>query len=298
MKSVTVVMSTYNGSKYLREQIESVVSQKNVDVSLFIRDDGSTDDTQSMLEEYRKNQKIEWYCGRNLGAAYSFFDALTKAPNADYYAFCDQDDIWDGDKLSVAVSQLEKQNEEGYAIYCCGSRLVDKDLNFIKVHKLDTKRSLSTRLILAYVSGNTIVINHQLKEKIIQYKPLNMVMHDAWCMKVAICLGADVIIDPEPHISYRQHEGNVVGMETSFKDSVRKFNGLIKEKDIYKQLIEIKNVYANEMTPEFMTTLQLIENSTTSIRDRIRLAFKRDINFYNVFLNLAFRIKVLTKNFA
>jgi rhamnosyltransferase len=222
---------------------------------------------------------------------------LKKAPESEYYAFCDQDDIWDYNKLNIAISQIQKGSRK-YEIYCCGHKLVDKDLNLLRIHRLDVRRSLTTRMILSYVSGNTLVMNNALKKKITQYCPKNIMMHDAWCFKVAICLGADVHIDPEPHILYRQHEDNVVGMEISIIDKIRKFNNLIKEKDIYKQLIEIKYAYANEILPEYEQVLQLIEGNKNSISKKTRLLLRRDINFYNIFLNLAFKLKVITNNFA
>ena len=297
MNSITVLMSTYNGSKYLREQIDSIFSQKNVCVSLLVRDDGSKDETREILEEYKKKKEVKWYSGDNLGSAKSFFNLLTVAPESDYYAFCDQDDLWDIDKLSIAISYLEGKTDK-YAIYCCGTRIVDKDLNIIEMHKLDSRRSLTTHMIIAGVSGNTVVINKKLKDKLIQHIPRNIIMHDSWCFKVAICLGADVFIDPEPHISYRQHENNVVGMETSLKAKVNKFFAIINEKDIYKQLMEIKDVYSIEILPNYFQVLKLIEGNKKSIYKKMKLLFREDINFYNYFFNLAFKIKVITNHFS
>ena len=297
MDSVTVLMSTYNGSKYIREQIESVLSQKNVSLSLLVRDDGSKDDTKAILDEYKEKGKLEWYSGDNLGSANSFFELLTKAPESDYYAFCDQDDVWDNDKLCVAISLIKKATKK-YAIYCCGTKVVDKDLNLIKVHYMDTRRSLTTRMIIANVSGNTEVMNKEFKKKVTQYIPNNILMHDSWCLKVAICLGADIFFDSEPHISYRQHDRNVVGMETSLKDDIKNFFAIIKEKDIYKQLMEIKDVYSDEIFPEYAEVLELIDGNKNSINKKIKLVFRKDINFYNFFFNMAFKIKVITNHFS
>lgn len=102
-KSVQVVMSTYNGEKYLKEQIDSILSQEGVDVRLYIRDDGSSDRTTDILASYQEHKNVKIEKGNNLGFAKSFLTALDECDEADYYAFSDQDDVWEKDKLSTAM---------------------------------------------------------------------------------------------------------------------------------------------------------------------------------------------------
>lgn len=102
-KSVQVVMSTYNGEKYLKEQIDSILSQEGVDVRLYIRDDGSSDRTTDILASYQEHKNVKIEKGNNLGFAKSFLTALDECDEADYYAFSDQDDVWEKDKLSTAI---------------------------------------------------------------------------------------------------------------------------------------------------------------------------------------------------
>ena len=92
---VAVLMSSYNGEKYIRPQIDSILAQEgNFELSLFVRDDGSTDKTQAILQEYAQKRKLTWYTGNNLGPARSFMDLLKKCKGFNYYAFADQDDYW------------------------------------------------------------------------------------------------------------------------------------------------------------------------------------------------------------
>ena len=109
MKKVCVLMSTYNGEKYLKEQIDSILKQKGVKVNLLVRDDGSTDNTLSLLEEYKKKGLLDYCCGSNMKPARSFMELLSIAPDSDYYAFSDQDDYWEHDKLFNAVKNTEKK---------------------------------------------------------------------------------------------------------------------------------------------------------------------------------------------
>lgn len=108
-KSVQVVMSTYNGEKYLKEQIDSILSQEGVDVRLYIRDDGSSDRTTDILASYQEHKNVKIEKGNNLGFAKSFLTALDECDEADYYAFSDQDDVWEKDKLSTESRYSKKK---------------------------------------------------------------------------------------------------------------------------------------------------------------------------------------------
>ena len=109
MKTVQVVWSTYNGGKYLERQLDSIFDQKEVKVKFLVSDDGSTDNTRKILEKYKKKFSLTIILGSNLGFARSFWRLVQKANNADYYAFCDQDDIWENDKLISAVKKDWRQ---------------------------------------------------------------------------------------------------------------------------------------------------------------------------------------------
>ena len=101
MKKILVLMSTYNGEKYVDTQIKSVLNQKNVNVKIYIRDDGSSDKTVDIIKKYN-DERITFFEGQNKGATDSFFELIKKAPlDFDYYAFCDQDDYWEDNNYTV-----------------------------------------------------------------------------------------------------------------------------------------------------------------------------------------------------
>lgn len=296
-KKVAILMATYNGGQYLNEQIESLIQQKNVEIQILVRDDGSNDNTINILDHYQSQNLVTWFSSGHISVAESFFELLKQSPDADYYAFCDQDDIWDDDKLFCAVKMLEAFSETDYSLYCCGSRLVDKEGNFICVHKMDTNRTQFARLFFAKVAGNTMVFNKALRNKIIQYHPENMLLHDTWIYKVALCLGAHVLIDSDPHLDYRQHGANTVGMELSLKQKINKFLEIVQERNIYCQLKEIKFVYADEIDDKYLEFLEAFVNAKSSFKDRLKLALDKRIDFNNFYFNLAFKIKMLTGSF-
>ena len=105
---IAVLMSSYNGEKYIEEQIESIIEQENVVVDLFIRDDGSTDKTKEIITRFQ-SENIHINLDYNIGVVKSFFELIKTADGYDYYALCDQDDVWDKDKLYVAIKHIKEK---------------------------------------------------------------------------------------------------------------------------------------------------------------------------------------------
>ena len=127
---LAVLMSTYNGERYLVDQIESILGQKtDFEYSLIVRDDGSTDKTCDILKQYAAENKILFVKGENIGAAKGFMSLLIDNPGYDYYAFSDQDDIWNENKLQIGVDSIRAFS--GPALYCSNCELVDSELNSI-----------------------------------------------------------------------------------------------------------------------------------------------------------------------
>jgi glycosyltransferase involved in cell wall biosynthesis len=122
--TINVPLSTFDGARYLPEQLDSVSEQRDVAVVVTVRDDGSTDAALDILHRYATRFRLAVHRGANVGAARSFLALLHLAEsNADYYAFCDQDDIWYGDKLSSAARMLA--GITGPALYCSALHYID-----------------------------------------------------------------------------------------------------------------------------------------------------------------------------
>ena len=125
MDSVAVLMSTYNGEKYLKKQIDTILTQKNVDVHLIVRDDGSTDTTRAILREYANtNERMTFIDdGQRLGVGQSFMTLLILAPECQYYSYSDQDDIWHEDKLICGIDMIRTKHSP--ILYCCNQNCVE-----------------------------------------------------------------------------------------------------------------------------------------------------------------------------
>lgn len=213
---VCVLLSTYNGETYLAEQLDSLLRQENVTLCVRVRDDGSTDGTQRVLETYRKRfpDVLEWTQGKeNLRAARSFMELVQTAPDADYYAFCDQDDVWDSDKLICAVRAMEAREPGRPLLYYSNVRVVDASLALIEQSDISPAEVRLRRALLHnVVIGCTAVMNRVLREALCAYTPdFTEMLHDWWAVKVCLALGGETVFDPVPHMGYRQHGQNVLG---------------------------------------------------------------------------------------
>lgn len=294
MKKILVLLATYNGEKYLREQLDSVLDQKGVHVEILIRDDGSTDNTKRILRQYQKSKRINWYEGEHLNVQKGYFELMEKADayDIDYIAFCDQDDVWDADKLMVAVNALDRFPVDKPALYYCGQRLVDQNMNFIANHFLNEKRTLYTRFVLSDFAGCTGVFNKTLLKEVITFKPTYMLMHDTWILKVCLCLGGNVCVDVNPHMNYRQHGGNTVGLGRSIPAYLKQVKQYLNEYQVERQMHELVRGYGNRMVPEYKKLTTIICGYRKRKEYKKKLLDKTYINFFNKGLNLTYWLKV------
>jgi glycosyltransferase involved in cell wall biosynthesis len=247
-------MSTYNGSRYLEEQIDSILNQSLRNVQITIRDDGSTDDTVDLLKRYELRNNIEVNKGKNLGVVGSFFELIYKIDDlSQFVAFSDQDDFWHQRKLEAALEKLFKVKPGKPAMYCSRTRLVDQDLNFISLGGGISKPvGLKNAVLQNIATGCTIVLNREAIDILKIKKPniKNIRMHDWWIYQVLSGLG-EVIFDNSSYIDYRQHENNVIGSSNGmvlWVNRLKRFGERDKD-EITRQLKEFLQTY-NEYLSE------------------------------------------------
>ena len=262
-KSVLVLMATYNGEKYLNDQLNSIFNQTNVQVKVLVRDDGSTDNTISILKDWSKTNDLEWYTGEHLNVQFGFYDLMVCAKNydCDYFAFSDQDDIWDNDKLYIALKHLQEADNLKPSLYYCEQKLVDENLNYLDTHYLNTKRNLKTKFIFSDIAGCTAVFNKDLLLKVIAYKPSYMMMHDTWILKVCLSLGGKVFMDKNPHMNYRQHGNNTVGLSNTLSSKIKRASTYIFDYDLKTQMSELLAGYEKLIVPEYLEIINQIINA-------------------------------------
>lgn len=217
--SIAILMSTYNGQEYLSEQINSILNQSNKDWILYIRDDGSTDNTVKIINDYQTRYaqiKVIKDSIAHRGCAQSFLYLLTII-DADFYMFCDQDDIWLKDKIDICFKKYKEEKYYSLPILIhTDVRIVDKNLTSIYPSLWSYNGSskwIGTKMVLPvynYITGCTMFFNRKARDLCLEHTE-NVVMHDAY---VALCVlfNKGVIIDiSEATLLYRQHESNVLG---------------------------------------------------------------------------------------
>lgn len=255
MKTLQILMSTYNGAKYIREQMDSLLDQNceklgKAAFRIVIRDDGSSDGTQDILEEYagRYPEKVSWYQGENHGVIRSFFELLQRVDASDYYAFCDQDDYWMGDKMTRAVEILDAMRKDVPVLYCCRPKLVDQNLQPLEseIKRPPMRPGFRNAMIENIVTGCTAVFDQSLREMVVKELPQFTVMHDWWLYLIATCFG-EIYYDETPYICYRQHQGNVLGTKTrkmdEWKMRLKRFRG--NRGNISHQLEEFIRIFGD-----------------------------------------------------
>jgi len=253
MKKVLILMSTYNGEKYIKEQLDSIQKQDYSNLALLIRDDGSTDTTQKIIKEYQiKFSNITFLTGKNLGVWKSYFELFRQADGkAEYYALADQDDYWLPGKISAAVRVMEKEDRKDLVLYAGSKTLVDDKLQPIYSeidYSFQRTPSFGNALVENICTGCTCVINQALLTELCKHIPNNMIMHDWWIYLTASALGK-VIYDNQSYILYRQHGNNVYGTIIKRKrlffhriNELRKKRGKVYEQiRIFKQNVPLSS---------------------------------------------------------
>lgn len=230
MKNIAILLATYNGGQYLRQQLDSLFAQTNHDFRIVIHDDGSTDDTIDIINEYRDRfpDRVELLYGNPKGSPMANFMYMLSEVEADYYFLCDQDDVWLPDKVQESLNALQvllseaKSAQPLPAIVFTDMYVVDKDLkiidnSFIRYLGRDRNNIAYTQILIDNpAAGTTMCFNRSLRDIAISCDSVqweNVPMHDAWILEIAAIFGRVASID-KPLVYYRQTGSNTMGAVT------------------------------------------------------------------------------------
>lgn len=281
---VQVLLSTYNGERYVQDLVESVLNQSEVEVELLIRDDGSTDKTRPILQSLAdKHSKIKLIFGDNIGVVGSFFELLKVSNGAHYYAFADQDDIWKPEKLSAAVQLLKQIDTDIPTMYYSKLEFVDENLHHIGFSSNPVYSGFNNALVQNQATGCTVVLNEKAQSIIVGNLPNWALMHDWWCYLVTSAFGK-IVYDKNSYILYRKHGKNVTPATPFFAFELlartKRYlgDGKITEK-VTDQVREFKRLFYSELSPE-----------NKSLTDEFLLA--RSSNFANRLKYILFEQRV------
>ncbi|WP_156036136.1 glycosyltransferase [Butyrivibrio sp. AE3004] len=211
--SVNVLMCTYNGEKYLGAQLDSIINQSYKDLVIYVRDDGSTDNTAEIIRGYEKEYpgKVVFVkTEEHLGYPDCFWDILKKCPTADYYAFSDQDDVWETNKIERAVEYMACKGRS-LSLYIHDYDNCNGNLELISHHAIGDISLLTDRSILfyTYASGFCMVIDNNMRDMLNSLSLIGKAMyHDEICIWLAHFYGK-TLYDDATLTKYRRHESTV-----------------------------------------------------------------------------------------
>lgn len=300
-KRVCVLMSSYNGEAFIKEQIESILNQSCEEISLLIRDDGSSDRTVDIVESM-KSENITLYKGSNIGVQKSFSKliktALDMKQNFQFFAFADQDDVWESGKLVRAVEKLNGMDMTLPCMYFSNLEITDEKLNHVGyVYKKKQKRTITkkTSLVRNYAYGCTMVFNRAAAEKYREGMHARMWMHDYWMFLICMFLG-QYYFDRRSYIRYRQHGNNSVGIRKNaywtIRTKIKSFQMLSTHprEDMSR---DFKMIYGKLLKEQDLAVIEEFLGYRKSIGKRFKAVSDKDYMVYPLPANLALKIRFL-----
>lgn len=269
-KTVAILMAVYNGETFLKKQLDSIAAQTFKNWRLFVIDDGSTDASFEILQDYQKqwgDNKLIITKLPNQGCTRAFLSlACDPAIQADYYAYSDQDDVWDPDKLARALTILEKFDPSIPQLYGARARLSDEDDKIIGELPLKRKAlSFSHALVQCFTTGNTMVFNEAAHQILMEVGPMDCLgNHDWWTGLAISACGGICYYDEKPTISYRQHTKNILGFVDSYYKRYKKALKRVLRDDFIRindvHIEKLHKIYSR-LTPSSKKTLEYFEKS-------------------------------------
>lgn len=297
-------MSTYNGIKYIDRQLQSIYMQAlplGFRLQLLIRDDKSTDNTVQIIKKWKNKLAITLIAGKeNLGPAKSFWHLLKIAPESDFYAFSDQDDIWDKDKLMIAIKYLSTHSAKIPLLYGCQAREKDHEKNEVKkIDQSDHSFNLTSIMINGSFEGCSMVFNDNARIEAIKQDENLIPMHD-FALLISTMLTGKVIYDKEPHFTHVIHKNNADTINKNQKKYIRIKKARIKWKNnsnatpINEYIAYIIKNYSTDFLDKDLAFYKLIRDYRESLLNKLKIIFiifkNRDSSYRDSEISFAIRI--------
>ncbi len=261
---VQILLATFNGMAFLREQLASLAALDHPVIDVLASDDGSIDGTREFLGRYAKGWKkgrfdiIDGPRGGHFTHNFRHL-ILSSDPTADFGAFCDQDDLWDADKLSVAIAALGGAQAGVPALYGSRTRAFEGDRMLGLSPDFRGQPSFRNALVQSIAGANTMVLNRAALDLVrMASRHSDFISHDWWSYLIVSAAGGVVVFDRKPRISYRQHPGNLVGRNNTASGRLRRLGGLMSGQ--FRQWsefhIEAIGKAGIQMTPDARATFE------------------------------------------
>ena len=277
---VAVLLCTYNGARFLVEQLDSLEGQTHQNWVVFASDDGSTDHTLEILRQYQAKWpagKLTIRSGPQKGFCQNFLSlACDPEIKADYYAFCDQDDVWLPAKLEVALANIiANESVDVPYLYCGRTKYVTENLKPCGMSPLFVfPPSFRNALVQSIAGGNTMVFNLAAKNLIEKVAIVDVPSHDWWLYQLISGVEGIVFYDKVPQLLYRQHQFALVGGNNSFPAKMERVWMLLQGRfqKWNTRNIAVLNQIKHLLVKNHQEILRLFEiMRSASLKDRFRV---------------------------
>jgi hypothetical protein len=267
---ITLLLSTFNGERFLLEQLNSFLAQTYTDWVLYWRDDGSSDGTLGIMRDFTTRVGAERCVespssGRHLGASPSFLALLAESASAQAIAFADQDDVWLPEKLHRAAEHLAAAGSQP-ALYCARQLLVDAALRGAKRSVIHIPPAFPASLTQNIANGNTLVMNAAAAALVSAMGRPEGSVHDWWSYIVVCASGGSILFDEQPQVLYRLHHGNLIGSARPLAARALAAiqRGSIIFMTVMRRHVDTLAAQAHRLTPQARQDLQLIQHALQS----------------------------------
>ena len=267
-KSVAIILGFYNGKNHINDQIKSILNQTHKNIKIFIYDDNSPISLEKSDLKDNKLEKIKIIRREtNVGFAKNFLYGLKELEDEfEFYAFSDQDDIWEVEKLEKALNTFSFKNTNKPMLYCSRTAYYNSDCSVeLGSSKIFKKPPIFENALLQNIAaGNTIVMNKAAREIVSKtLKSGEFVSHDWWCYQIISAVGGEIIFQKDKTVRYRQHQNNIIGKNSSFTEKLERFYFFLNGR--FKSWCDtnIENLYKNKnhITKNNLKTLHHFENA-------------------------------------
>ena len=291
---VQILLSTYNGEKYLEEQLDSILNQKgDFSLKILVRDDGSKDGTLEILEKYSKKIEMQIIRGENIGVNKSLKELFMNCDtDCDYFSISDQDDVWLETKIQTAIESLSK-NKSKLKMFASRSLVTDINMNVIgKTQDPEDRVSYYNAMVQNVCPGHTQVFNKDVLLKLKQNYSENIFVIDWWIYLMVSSMG-EITFDRRCFVKHRQHGLNSAGYELNFWKKLKKrisFLNKYKKSPVSEQLKSFFEIYKDQMKKEYRIETENFFNSQRNVLVRIKYILFSKVFRYGRFENLIFKL--------